>query len=1023
MRLISARGDGSFALTEFATGAAYVPPYAILSHRWGAEEVTYDEVSCGCGALKAGYDKLRFCIKQAAKDGLQYCWIDTCCIDKSNSSELNEAINSMFSYYSNATRCYVYLSDVSATTDNVHHLSFTKDWERQFRNSEWFTRGWTLQELIAPRSVEFFSEEGTKLGDKRSLLPRIRNTTGIPEDALLNEPVNDFSIPERLSWASGRRTTRIEDSAYSLLGIFGVYMPTAYGEGDKAFARLLRELQDKSIRDRHLLRDQDQLIHALPKSSSAAFDAAGNGSHLFCATNTRLELLHDISTWAEDSHNRKLYWVSGKAGSGKSTFARTVARTLRKQGILGGSFFFSSGNDDANRADYLFTTLASQLAYNIPQTKRHIYDALAARVDIQEYAIDEQWKDIIIEPLSKLKTHKTPIVLLIDGLDECVEENQISTIVKLLASSQELLKPCLKAFVTSRRHRHVALGFERLSEANFQSFGLDDIARSLVDRDLSLYITERLAPMDSEYSLKTSWPSLAEIVALVDRADGLFLWATLACRVILEGGKQFAQTRSRELLQSWPSSLDNVYAIILKRVKLLAEEASGDQRRASEKRKTLLGVLTVLARPLSIRSLAILLDSEPPAIADALSDLYTLVEVPSTYDRPIEWVHRTARDYLTDRTRCSEADFWVNEQDAHMALADSCLQLLSKVLPADISDQSAPGAPDAEAVRSRLKQRLSPELQYASLYWVMHLHQGKAQIRNDDAAVHFLRTQRLHWIEAIGLSQSPSHVENILRTCCSLFPQHCPTSFGLSMDLLSRDPVGAQATQENQYRKGRLALRKNDTDTSPPSSSWGVPHDGPEAGGLAQLVVASNLEHAHDDNNTNVRDLGSIVELETDALSNSYETVDSSPIAPFDPVLEELAVQPNISSACEPLPLPLRDHEDQAFISHPSNGEGATSGSNAGRDRTHSAVNIVASSTGSNAADPADITGDIDQEGNGNDERTPGRTNMRDTEPRAQIVLMPCPCVSAEDGFCQGTEPNVSTMRYLQRGIRGTYNY
>src|SRR2546429_4984461 len=170
MRLLERSDAGEFGLTEYFVNDDKIPPYAILSHTWVAgEEVVYEELKNGAGKDKSGYHKIRFCGEQAKRDGLQYFWVDTCCIDKSNSVELQEAINSMFRWYQKAAKCYVYLSDVSTAKRKAsdHFSEFT--WEPAFRGSRWFTRGWTLQDLLAPGSVEFFSREGKQLGDKRTL--------------------------------------------------------------------------------------------------------------------------------------------------------------------------------------------------------------------------------------------------------------------------------------------------------------------------------------------------------------------------------------------------------------------------------------------------------------------------------------------------------------------------------------------------------------------------------------------------------------------------------------------------------------------------------------------------------------------------------------------------------------------------------------------------------------------------------------------------------------------------------------
>jgi len=240
MRLLSANSDGSFSLASFFGKPS--PSYAILSHTWEADdqEVTFHDLTNALGTGKRGYRKIQFCSEQAKKDGLQYFWVDSCCIDKSSSAELSQAINSMFHWYKNAANCYVYLSDVSTGEASC---SSKLIWEPAFKQSRWFTRGWTLQELLAPRSVEFFSRDGEQLGTKDSLEQQIHETTGIAIEALQGHYLSQFSYNERKSWAKNRETTIEEDEAYCLLGIFDVNLSLIYGEGkERAFRRLQAEI-------------------------------------------------------------------------------------------------------------------------------------------------------------------------------------------------------------------------------------------------------------------------------------------------------------------------------------------------------------------------------------------------------------------------------------------------------------------------------------------------------------------------------------------------------------------------------------------------------------------------------------------------------------------------------------------------------------------------------------------------------------------------------------------------------------
>lgn len=211
--------------------------YAILSHRWEEEEVSLQEFKDGSGIGKKGYAKIERSCTIALQSDIRYMWIDTCCIDKTSSAELSEAINSMYRWYEQAKICYAYLSDVETIDD--------------LAGSKWFTRGWTLQELIAPKTVKFYDNNWYSFGSKNGLQGRIASITGIPLRVLRGSNVSDYSVAQRMSWAAHRITTRPEDQAYCLMGLFEVNMPMLYGEGTKAFARLQEEiikiLDDQSI--------------------------------------------------------------------------------------------------------------------------------------------------------------------------------------------------------------------------------------------------------------------------------------------------------------------------------------------------------------------------------------------------------------------------------------------------------------------------------------------------------------------------------------------------------------------------------------------------------------------------------------------------------------------------------------------------------------------------------------------------------------------------------------------------------
>ena len=235
MRLIN---TSTLAIEVFFDGHA--PPYAILSHRWQDGEVSLQEMQNGTAATKPGYSKIVETCAQARRDNLAYAWVDTCCIDKTSSAELSEAINSMYRWYREAKICYAFLVDV--VEDDVR----TGAGATAFKGSAWFTRGWTLQELLAPADLEFFNSSWAKIGTKESLSFAIAATTGIDLNALRGGNLAAFSVAQRMSWAARRTTTIKEDMAYCLFGLFGVNMPMLYGEGERAFIRLQEEIMTRS---------------------------------------------------------------------------------------------------------------------------------------------------------------------------------------------------------------------------------------------------------------------------------------------------------------------------------------------------------------------------------------------------------------------------------------------------------------------------------------------------------------------------------------------------------------------------------------------------------------------------------------------------------------------------------------------------------------------------------------------------------------------------------------------------------
>ena len=223
--------------------------YAILSHTWEPTgEVNFqDLVNLEAAKEKPGFDKVHKTCEIALAKKIRHAWVDTCCIDKTSSAELSEAINSMFRWYQDAYVCYVYLSDFDPIPDTVGERERLSTVHKQLGRCKWFTRGWTLQELIAPKKMDFFDRDWNLIGGKKDLVRILSDITKIDASILLDSSgLYDVPVARKMSWASGRQTRRPEDRAYSLLGIFDINMPMLYGEGSKAFLRLQQQIASGS---------------------------------------------------------------------------------------------------------------------------------------------------------------------------------------------------------------------------------------------------------------------------------------------------------------------------------------------------------------------------------------------------------------------------------------------------------------------------------------------------------------------------------------------------------------------------------------------------------------------------------------------------------------------------------------------------------------------------------------------------------------------------------------------------------
>ncbi|RDW70114.1 hypothetical protein BP5796_08511 [Coleophoma crateriformis] len=732
MHLLERNSAGKFSLTAFVCDN--ITPYAILSHTWGSDtdEPTFQDLMLGTGSSKAGYSKIRF--------SLSFRRLSTRC----------------FTGTRNAAKCYVYLSDVSNRKRKASNQCSEHTWGAAFRSSKWFTRGWTLQELLAPGpdSILFFSYERDLIGDKRILEQEISEITRIPITALRGTPLSQFEVNDRSLWAKDRQTKRKEDEVYSLFGIFDIQLPLHYGEGrDKAFTRLREEIDEplKVVLDK--LRSVD----------NAMFDSHDEEHNARCYPSKRVGLLQQVKTWASDGGSECIFWLNGMAGTGKSTISRTVAQNFADKGELGASFFFKRGEGDRGHARFFITTIATQLARKVPSLTLHVKNAIEADPAISQKAIRQQFETLLLQPLSKMRNsfqESLRIVIIIDALDECDCEEEISIIISLLPQVKHISSVQLKVFLTSRPELPVRLGFEDIS-GKYKGLVLQEIPKPIIRDDILVFLEHELAIIRDDYykSVKTirrqlpfDWPGRANVQILVEMAIPLFILATTICRFINDRRCGQPNDQLTKVLKyqtkSQASKLDATYLPVL--IQLIVGVTQSEKRSIVEEFQQVVGSIVILASPLPATSLDRLLSVSEGTVDSRTDLLHSVLSIPSDPDHPIRLLHLSFRDFLLDSEKCEINPFWVEEKQAHQRIFDCCIQLMSSFLKKDICGLEAPGVHVEDVTSSQVDRCLPSEVRYAYLYWIQHLQSSGAQLHDNQQVHHFLKVHLLHWLEALG---------------------------------------------------------------------------------------------------------------------------------------------------------------------------------------------------------------------------------------------------------------------------------
>ena len=512
------------------------------------------------------------------------------------------------------------------------------------------------------------------------------------------------------------------------------------------------------------LADLDDELAIVPE---AAFDSYSNQHKDECLPGTRTDIFSRIREWARSPQGKGIFWLSGIAGTGKSTISRTMAKSFSEAQSLGASFFFERGEGDRGNARKLFPTIAWQLAASNPQLMPALHQAVHDNPGIMAKAMREQFDKLLLQPLQKLEQSNVStqtIIIVIDALDECEEDSDIRLILQLLPrlQLQSLATIRLRVFLTSRPDLSIRLGFSKIASNVHKDFVLHDIPLEVIEHDISLFFDHRLIEIRTDRCLSTNWPGERDLRRLVALSVPLFILAATICRIFEEPDWDPMDSLTEILThQNDQSKLDGTYLPVLDR--LLSRQHNKQKEKLVSEFQQVIGAIVILESPLSIKSLSKLLGLSERLIHLRLSSLHSVLKVPDDTSIPIRLFHLSFRDFLLDPETRKKTPLGISETEIHTFLTKRCLYVMCQNLRKNICRLPSDGTQRVEVDRqSAINNYLSPELQYSCRYWAHHLVQC-TELRNmAHDAFSFLRVHFLHWIEAMSLLGLTSEISGIL---------------------------------------------------------------------------------------------------------------------------------------------------------------------------------------------------------------------------------------------------------------------
>ncbi|OHF04036.1 pfs domain-containing protein [Colletotrichum orchidophilum] len=521
----------------------------------------------------------------------------------------------------------------------------------------------------------------------------------------------------------------------------------------------------------------------LKTSRGAQFDTYDDQNEPRCLEDTRVDLLQRIHTWASDVDDRRMFWLSGLAGTGKSTISRTVAQNLNDLKLLGATFFFKRGESDRSNGSLFFSTIARQLVNHRSQLRPHLVQTIKESSDISDKNMREQFDKLILGPLeAAFKEHRAVrCAIIVDALDECDNRGDINLLIPMLHELTEATSCKVKVFLTSRPDTAVHFG-RRPILGWYREFILHEVEEDVIEHDIRVFLEYELTKIKENWNaenddqLAVDWPGDQRLQMLTQKATPLFIFAATACRFIEDSLLGSPETQLRQMINhkranrgaTVDDKLEETYLPVLER--LLVKRSRSEQASLLERFNEIVGTIFLLEEPLTIKAIGTMLAVEPKDIASFITPLRSIIDTRGNKDQPLKLFHTSFRDFLL----CPGAGvFRVDWRGCHRRLGLASLELLHTREPLrENCCGISPGTERKDIPAHLIDNRFPSHVRYACIHWVGHLTEAQYELRASDHVHEFLKTHLLHWIEALTIlgeaaisTELAEALSNLPKTC------------------------------------------------------------------------------------------------------------------------------------------------------------------------------------------------------------------------------------------------------------------